>query len=121
MGDAGFPKNPTDAAKAQGLIKTDHRELSVKINLARAQPPRRFDGPLQEPLTDASASIAFQNRHAPDLRAPLAHYDPRGSHRFSPIKSQKVNCPLVVAVHFNLCRHALLFYEHTHANPKSFF
>ena len=36
MRNPGFHKNRTDAAKGQSFIKTDHRDLCVKINLLRA-------------------------------------------------------------------------------------
>ncbi len=119
MRDSGFLENRTDALKRHSFIKTDHWELSVKINLLRVLFFRHHDGSLQKLRADAPPTIAFQHRHAPYLRAPLTHYHPRRSHGFPCFESQKMERAFVVTIYFNLFRDTLLFYEHACANRIS--
>ncbi len=119
MRNPGFLKNRADASKAHALVKADHGDLSVKINLFHAPPPGRFDGPFQELLADAASSIVFQNGHAPDLCASETHYNPRRSHRFCCIKGQEMNGSVIVAVHLDLSRHTLFSDEDLYANAES--
>ena len=47
MRNSGFLKNRTDASKGHSFIKTDHRNLSMKVNLFASCFFADHDGSLQ--------------------------------------------------------------------------
>jgi hypothetical protein len=86
----------------------------------RAQSPGGRNCSFQQFRSNASAPIAFQHRHAADLRAAMMHDHPRRPNGSCRASSQEMNRAIVVAVELDLRRHTLLFDEHPHAYGEGF-
>ena len=81
MRNSRLVENRTDSAKSHLVVESDHRHLSVQVNLPRISAPGCRDSALEQLPSYALAPVSFQNRHAPDLGAIAMQHHPRRAHR----------------------------------------
>ena len=111
MRDSGFFKDWTDASKGHRFIKTNDRNLSMKVNRPRALFFRDHDGSLQKLCSNALPAMAFQHRHPSYLGVPATHDNPCCRDCLSRNGGQKVKRTFVVAIQLNLFWDTLLSYK----------
>lgn len=119
MRNTGFSEHPSDAAETQRFVEADHGDLRVEIDMCRAIPFRRYNGPLQKFCSDPFMPIAFEHGHASDLRLRLVDDHSRGSHDPAVDRGHEVNRAAIVAVQLDVLGDALFLDKNTHADGES--